>query len=655
MPRDRVVAWYDAVNPTVSIVVLNYNKPELTLRCLRHLWCNTWGYRYEVIVVDNGSSPAEFAKLQRVGPARILRLTQNRYFGEGNNIGAEQAKGDYVVFLNNDAFVADGWLAPLVTTVAGAYRAGAAGPRLLYPDGRLQEAGAYVDETGEPIQVGKMGADSLIDVDQPRIVDYCSAACLLVRRDLFVEVGGFDLIFDPAYYEDVDLCLRIASQGRFVYYCPASVVVHLEHATTAEVREHLPIDDIVALNRANFLSRWGAWLDQRAHGDEVSAPGWASSTPAVSEVRSSGPRVVFYTPFDLLAGGGDRYLLSAAAALAHDHDVFLATEEIYSALRLRNLSRELGIGAVDVTPIRRADLMSLGEVACSVMLGNEALPCFAGFGRRNVYVCQFPFRIPMEMEVARRRNIETIDETVVYSRFAERHLVSELARLGIEPLPIRIVAPPVTMVTSDGAAGRPAPPYRIVCLGRFFEGGHNKRHDVAIEAVRRLSDQGLAAELDLVGTLHSSREHRAYYARLKAQAAGLPVRFHPNAPRDRVERLLDEAHVYWHAAGFEIDTARTPEKCEHFGISIVEAMSAGCVPLVYAEGGPLEIVSEGQTGYLYRTIDELVGKTRSLLEESDRWARLAEQAKAGATRFSDAVFRDEWRRLAADIMAGARS
>jgi glycosyltransferase involved in cell wall biosynthesis len=447
--------------------------------------------------------------------------------------------------------------------------------------------------------------------------------------------------------------LKIASQGRFVYYCPVSQVVHLEHATVAEIREHLPIDDIVALNRVNFLSRWGKWLDQRSHGEDVSAPRWGSSTPPPSKIRSSGPKVVFYTPFDLLAGGGDRYLLSAAAALARDHDVFLATEEIYSALRLRNLSRELGIGALDVTPIRREELTSLGEIACSVMLGNEALPCFAGFGRRNVYVCQFPFRIPLDVEVARRRNIVTIDQTVVYSRFVEDHLVSELARLGVEPPPIRIVAPPVA--TASGGTGRLAPPYRIVSLGRFFEGGHNKRHDVAIEAVRRLCDQGLAAELHLIGTLHSSTEHRAYYGRLKVQAAGLPVKFHPNAPRDRVERLLDEAHVYWHAAGFEIDTARTPEKCEHFGISIVEAMSAGCVPVVYAEGGPLEIVSEGQTGHLYRTIDELVGKTRSLLEDPDRWARLAAQAKAGAARFSDALFRDEWRRLAADIMAGARS
>src|SRR5690606_7816801 len=137
------------------------------------------------------------------------------------------------------------------------------GPKFIYPDGRLQEVGAFIDGTGEAIQYGKFGEVEQADIERTRIVDYCSAACLLMRADLFSKVAGFDFIYEPAYYEDVDLCFKIASLGYRIYCCPDSVVTHIENATSSANSQQLGLHSIVAINRLTFLSRWGDWLRAR--------------------------------------------------------------------------------------------------------------------------------------------------------------------------------------------------------------------------------------------------------------------------------------------------------------------------------------------------------------------------------------------------------
>jgi GT2 family glycosyltransferase len=131
------------------------------------------------------------------------------------------------------------------------------GPRLLYPDGRLQEAGAFIDEDGVAVQVGKFSIYDKNDLSKYRVVDYCSAACFAVRRGTFDCVAGFDHIYEPLYYEDVDLCFKITSLGKHIYYCPESAVYHIENATSSEQRVKLSLNNIVELNKATFLSRWG--------------------------------------------------------------------------------------------------------------------------------------------------------------------------------------------------------------------------------------------------------------------------------------------------------------------------------------------------------------------------------------------------------------
>ena len=202
----------DTFDHNVSVIVLNYNHADTTLQCLEALRRARSALIREIIVVDNGSDDEEVAILRqhkRTNDFLVVEVGENRYFSEGNNIGVDFATGDFIVFLNNDAFVEPGWIDELASTMVNDPSVAAVGPMFLYPDGRVQEVGSVALPTGDVVQVGKGSVWGPEHYDTPCVVDFCSAACLLMRRSDFLTVGGFGFEWEPAYYEDVDLCLKL--------------------------------------------------------------------------------------------------------------------------------------------------------------------------------------------------------------------------------------------------------------------------------------------------------------------------------------------------------------------------------------------------------------------------------------------------------------
>lgn len=633
--------WYDERTPTVSIIILNWNKSDLTVRCLTELWRHTTGHPYEIIVLDNGSRPEDIGRLQSLeGRFRLIRLPTNRFFGEGNNIAAEQARGRFVLFLNNDAFATGQWLEPLMAVFARHPDAGVVGPKFVYPDGRLQEAGAMVDEHGLATQFGKGGDPNDPRFAAPTEVQYCSAACILLRRETFDRVLGFDLMWDPAYYEDADLCLKIAQLGLKTYYCPASTIIHIENATSADGGRELRLDNIVAINRTKFVQRWGGFL-----GGTQPAPKLARVPFPVRAPATSRRRVGLYTPYDILPGGGEMYLLSVAATLAATNEVTVVSQAPYSRLRLLTMARELNLD-LDSVGIACLDTVTEAEpFDLFIAMGNEILPPLRGLGRRNLYMCQFPFPLGAT-EAQRRREFWTDYESVVVnSPFTRDHATAAMAKLLLTHRPVRVVAPPVQLI----AGGHAKTANLIIGVGRFFVGGHCKRHDIMIIAFREfLKTTGIDAELHLAGALHPQPHHRDYLLHLQDLAEGLPVVFHLNAGRDELTGLYRRASVYWHAAGFDIDPLTEPEKCEHFGITVVEAMSAGCIPMVPDRGGPAALVQPGESGFHYATAKELVSLTAKVFAARGLpWVgAMAAAARHGARDYDQAHFRRQWLDLA---------
>ena len=642
--RDR---WLNFREPQVSIVILNFNRGDLTLAALQHVWRNSAGTPYEVLVVDNGSSAQDMrAARQHHAYFRETRLSVNRYFGEGNNLGAEDAKGQFLIFLNNDALPQPGWLEPLMAVLKDP-AVGAAGSRLLFPDGRIQETGAMIHPDGAPVQLEKGWPADRGTKEPVRAVDYCSAAALGIRKEVFERAGGFDLTWEPAYYEDVDLCLTVRGLGLEVFCATQSHVVHLEHATTASTGHGLDLRGQPEFNRRKFVARWGATL--RAEGGVKSLPGLRSDQgPRRSgpQIRS-GIRIGLYTPYQLVPGGGERYLLMlAAAAAGRGGAVTFLFQERFSALRVRQLAREL-----DVALPASFEVGTYGSASSRppfdlfVAMGNEVFPPVAGLGRRNVYVCQFPFPATRSL-LQSRAALDAVYHTVfVYSRFAARAYTAARAQASaVERQPV-VVYPPCGAGAEAIPSREAGRAFQIVSVGRFFQGGHEKRHDVMIRAFSKVRAQlaaGQQAELHLVGSAMQQWGSRAYLAWLERLARDLPVTFHLNASAEQVRSLLNQSDVYWHAAGFGVDEARHPERLEHFGISIVEAMARHCVPIAYDAGGPKEIITPGLDGLLYRTEAALVSETLRIAAwaaaGSEELASLRARAALRANDFTDAAF-----------------
>jgi len=186
---------------------------------------------------------------------RVLRNAANLGFVGSCNAGAAAARGEFVLFLNNDTQVCAGWLAALVRCFAEEPDAGLVGAKLVYPDGRLQEAGGIVFSDGSGWNYGRFDDPNDPRYDFRREADYCSGAAIMLRRALFDELGGFDTRYAPAYYEDTDLAFAVRAAGRKVYYEPRSRVVHFE-GVTAGTDLGAGIKQYQVINREKFLAKW---------------------------------------------------------------------------------------------------------------------------------------------------------------------------------------------------------------------------------------------------------------------------------------------------------------------------------------------------------------------------------------------------------------
>ena len=518
---------------------------------------------------------------------------------------------------------------------------------MIYPDGRLQEAGAQIRADGSSEQFGKGGNPDDPAYANQRDVGYVSAAAVAMRRETFAQVLGFDLCYEPAYYEDADLCMKIRQMGLRIVYCPDTRIIHHENATSRDFAKQLAIEPVIRRNRGQFVTRWGAVL----RGDAETVAGLIPTEPVPTQAAHlpGRPAVVLFTPYHLVPGGGERYLLTVAAGLARTMNVTLATQHPYSRLRLLKLGQDLDLPLEGVALATVESLPRLGPFDWSVVMGNEVLPPCAALARRNVFICQFPFPTPADWLGRHVGTMASYERVVLYSPFVARHYSREAGRVGVGSMPVSVVAPSAVLAPPASMGATIAPKrQQVVSVGRFFVGGHSKRHDFMIEAFKQLHTRCPDVTLHLAGSLSAEPRHIAHYEKLVAQAAGLPVQFHINASQETIAALYAHSSVYWHAAGVGVDELVEPHRCEHFGISVVEAMSAGCVPMVFKLGGPAATVQHKGSGYIYSSQEELVGWTAEVLGRAEGNVPL-QQMRAAAVQasveFSDAALMDRFTAL----------
>ncbi|QIL21372.1 glycosyltransferase [Thermomonas sp. HDW16] len=241
--------------PRASIVIPVYGAFAHTLACLRALAAHPPQAPFEVIVVDDASPDDSRAKLEQIDGIRLHARASNGGFIAACNDGAALARGEYLMFLNNDTVPQPGWLDALLRTFDQHANVGLVGAKLVYPDGRLQEAGGVVFVDGSGWNYGRNESPDDCRFAYVRDADYCSGAAIAIPRDLFARLGGFDARYAPAYYEDTDLAFAVRAAGLRVVYQPAAVVVHDEGTSSGTDLTQGPKAAQVR-NQSVFAEKW---------------------------------------------------------------------------------------------------------------------------------------------------------------------------------------------------------------------------------------------------------------------------------------------------------------------------------------------------------------------------------------------------------------
>ena len=295
-------------------------------------------------------------------------------------------------------------------------------------------------------------------------------------------------------------------------------------------------------------------------------------------------------------------------------------------------------------PLERVeDAVSRAEAYdVAFIMGNEIAPPLVVPARVRLFHLQFPFPWRIVGETAFDR-LEPYDAVVVNSTFTCGWTRERLREGGVaRPPPLEVLAPPVQ--PSPMAARvlrRPGGPVRLANVGRFFRHGHCKRQDVALRVVESLRAAGVGAELTLVGSVERSAAAQDYYAEVAAQARRLGgVEIIRDAGRSELAQVLARTDVYLHCCGFGVDTSLEPEAAEHFGVAVVEALQAGCWPLVADAGGPPAIVREAGWGASFQSVDDAVRAIEAALAEG----RL-DRPEPRLTHLNDAAFDEGLARL----------
>ena len=253
--------------PDVSIIIPVYGQLAYTLNCLDGLLRHRSRYSFEIIVGDDASLDESAQWLGRIDRVTYQRHPVNEGFIANCNATAKLAEGRFIVFLNNDTRVCEGWLDHLIDTFETFPETGLVGSKLFYPDGVLQEAGGIVWQDGSAWNYGRNDDPNRPRYSYARDVDYVSGAAIALPHALWRQLDGFDSLYAPAYYEDTDLAFRVRQAGLKVVMQPLSRLIHYEGRTSG-TDPATGAKAYQVVNGLKFSERWAEVLKHhRPNGD----------------------------------------------------------------------------------------------------------------------------------------------------------------------------------------------------------------------------------------------------------------------------------------------------------------------------------------------------------------------------------------------------
>jgi len=389
-------------------------------------------------------------------------------------------------------------------------------------------------------------------------------------------------------------------------------------------------------------------------------------------------KIGIYNPHLLMLGGGEKSTCVFAELLSSENEVYILTHSPFSKEVLEqtfsvNLSR-VSICVIELSfflkfltdPTKR--LWKIRNVIGQAVLKNKFksfnmdvfinhchasyLPAPAPIG---IYMCMFPQRLYPDNIVSVRGFYEYCVNGISYalnkgsflSSYQHIWANSEYTKNWIRQYWNRdamVLYPPCENI----GIGKEEKKRIILSVGRFFYGDHNKRQDFMIESFKKLNR--FDCELHIAGSLREDMHSSKYVARLQTMVNGFPISLHFNMSFEKLRDLYRKSMIYWHAAGYGEREDYAPHKVEHFGITTVEAMSAGVVPVVIALGGQPEIVEDGISGFLWSSPEELLLKTNRLLDDEKMFLEFSRSAVERSRAFSKELFNEQLLSCLRDII-----
>ncbi len=255
----RVIEIPEEPSPVVSIIIPVYNQFNYTYACIKSIFLNSDNIPYEIIVADDCSNDLTRKIDEIIKGIKIIRNPQNLRFLLNCNNASKQAKGKYILFLNNDTQVQKNWLKSLVDLMENDQTIGMSGSKLVYPNETVQEAGGIIWKDGTGMNYGRGMNIYAPECNYIKDVDYISGASIIIRTSLWKNIGGFDESFCPAYYEDTDLAFSVRKAGFRVVYQPKSNVVHFEGISNGKDTSNGQ-KSFQLVNHDKFCAKWGTVL-----------------------------------------------------------------------------------------------------------------------------------------------------------------------------------------------------------------------------------------------------------------------------------------------------------------------------------------------------------------------------------------------------------